>query len=141
MKKTGPPALRFQPSPWAATMHLLLFAGVFALFLGRKPGAFHSQAIADAAPGFYSHVFNLSLSWFLYAGVGFLWLAIGVPMRHLALAGLALVMANVAYECLLPLMNTRDPMDAAYGVAGTLLAFAWLWIVRRFGLKPRAATH
>lgn len=136
MEKTGQPALRFQPSPWAAITHLMLFAAVFVLFLGRKPGAFRSQAIVEAAPGFYSHVLNFSLSWMLYAGAGFLWLAIGVPMRRLALAGLALVVANLVYEFLLPLMNTRDPMDAAYGVAGTLLAFAWLWIIRRFGLKP-----
>lgn len=131
-----PPAFHFAPTLWASLCHLLLMAGAFVLFLGRKPGRFRSQAIIDAIPGFYSHVFNFSLSYLFYAGVGFLWLMMGVPMRHVAWAGVALVAANVVYEFLLPLLNTRDPMDAAYGIAGTLLGFAWLWCVRRFGLVP-----
>lgn len=47
-------------------------------------------------------------------------------------------MACVSPQCcelFLPLLNTRDPVDAAYGIAGTLLAFAWLLVIRRFGRK------
>jgi len=128
------PLFRFVPRPWAAIVQLLLLGAAFALFAGRKPGMFRSEAILSAVPGFYSHISNFSLSYTLYAGVGFLWLMMGVPMRKLALAGLVLVLANVVYEFFLPVLNTRDPVDAAYGVAGTLLAFAWLWLVRRFGL-------
>lgn len=136
MASKQPSVLRYGPAIWAAIGHLLLMAGAFALFLGRKPGSFRSQAIADAIPGFYTHVFNFSLSYLLYAGIGFLWLMMGVPMRFVGWAGAALVVANVGYELLLPLLNTRDPVDAAYGIAGTLLGFAWLWVVRRFGLTP-----
>ena len=136
MAKPDLPVLRFQPTPWAALGHLGLFAGVFVLFLGRKPGVFRSQAIIELVPGFYTHVFNFALSYLLLAGIGFLWVMMGVALRHVAWAALALVVANVAYEWLLPLLNTRDPVDAAYGVAGTLSAFAWLWIIIRFGLTP-----
>lgn len=128
--------MRFSPALWAALLHLLLFAGVFVLFLGRKPGVFRSQAIIELVPGFYTHVFNFALSYLLLAGIGFLWVMMGVALRHVAWAALALVVANVAYEWLLPLLNTRDPVDAAYGIAGTLCAFAWLWIIIRFGLTP-----
>ena len=128
--------MRFHPALWTALMHLLLFAGVFVLFLGRKPGVFRSQAIIELVPGFYTHVFNFALSYLLLAGIGFLWVMMGVALRHVAWAALALVVANVAYEWLLPLLNTRDPVDAAYGIAGTLCAFAWLWIIIRFGLTP-----
>ena len=128
--------LRFKPAPWAAITHLLLFAVVYAVFLGRKPGMFRSEAILDIVPDFYSHALNFSLSYLLYAGVGFLWVMMGVQARYVALAGVALVLANVGYEWLLPLLNTRDPLDAVYGIAGTLLGFAWLWVFRRFGLKP-----
>lgn len=134
--KPTPPVMRFHPHLWAAVLHLLLFAVVFALFMGRKPGMFRSEIILEQMPGFYSHVFNFSLSWLFLAGVGFLWLMMGIRMRHMALAALALIVANVAYELLLPLLNTRDPIDALYGAAGTLLAFAWMWIIHRFGLKP-----
>lgn len=128
--------MRFQTTLWAALIHLLLFAGVFVLFLGRKPGMFRSQAIIDLVPGFYTHVFNFSLSYLLLAGVGFLWVMMGVKLRHVAWAAVAVAAANVAYEFLLPLLNTRDPIDAGYGIAGALCAFAWLWIIIRFGLKP-----
>ena len=136
MKNAGKPVLRFATYRWVAVLHLLLLVGVFALFMGRKPGALQSEAILDVVSGFYSHISNFSLSYLLLAGVGFLWLLMDVSVRHLALAAFALVVANVACELLLSLLNTRDPMDAVYGVAGTLLAFAWLWIIWRFGLKP-----
>lgn len=131
--------MRFVPRVWAALAHLLLLAVVFALFLGRKPGAFRSQRILDIVPGFYSHISNFSLSYLLLAGVGFLWLLMGVSVRHLALAAAGLILANVLYEFLLPLLNTRDPMDAMYGVAGALLGFAWLWVVGRAGLRAHPA--
>ncbi len=128
--------LRFAPTPLAACMHLLWLGVAFALFLGRKPGSFRLQAIEQAVPGFYTHIFNFSLSYLMYTGVGFLWLMMGVPVRVLVWAGIALVVANLGYEFLLPLLNTRDPVDAAYGIAGTLLGSAWLFIVRRFALVP-----
>ena len=127
------PAFRFVPRPWAAIAHLLLLGASYALFAGRKPGMFRSETILAVVPDFYSHVSNFSLSYMLYAGIGFMWLMMGVPVGKLALAGAVLALANVVYEFFLPLLNTRDPVDAAYGVAGTLLAFAWLWLIRRFG--------
>lgn len=136
MREAARAVLRLRPRPWAALAHLLQFALVFALFMGRKPGVFRWEAIPGLLPGFYGHVYNFALSWILLAGVGFVWLMMGVPTRLLAWAALGLAVANVAYEFLLPLMNTRDPLDAAYGVLGTLLAFAWLWIAGRAGMRP-----
>ncbi|MGB3748512.1 MAG: hypothetical protein WA961_09960 [Rhodanobacter sp.] len=136
MSKPAPSIIRFRPRPWATALHLLLFGAAFALFMGRKPGMFRAQAILDRVPGFYSHVSNFSLSWLLLAGAGFLWLTMGMQMRHMALAALALVVANVACEFLLPWLNTRDPVDALYGAAGSLLALAWMGIIHRFGLDP-----
>src|SRR3546814_16047621 len=78
MTKPTTPAFRFAPTLWASLCHLLLMAGAFVLFLGRKPGRFRSGAIMDAVPGFYTHVFNFSLTYLLYVGSGFLWLMMGV---------------------------------------------------------------
>ncbi|HRO28259.1 MAG TPA: hypothetical protein PK743_13170 [Luteimonas sp.] len=136
MNKPAPPVLRFHPRLWAALVHLLLLAGVFVLFLGRKPGMFRVQAIVDRVPDFYTHVFNFALSYLLLAGIGYLWVLMGVHLRHVAWAALALAVANLAYEWWLPLLNTRDPVDALYGIVGTACAFAWLWLVVRFGLRP-----
>lgn len=136
MNKNLHPSMQFVPRAWAAIAHLLLLAGMFLLFMGRKPGAFRSQRMLDVLPGFYSHVSNLSLSYLLLAGVGFIWLMMGVSMRHVALAALGLLLANIAYELLLPVLNTRDPIDAVYGAVGALLGFVWLWLLARVGLKP-----
>ena len=136
MSRNATPVMRLQPTLWAALVHLLLFAAVFVLFLGRKPGMFRSQSIIDLVPGFYTHVFNFSLSYLLLAGVGFMWLMMGVRLRHVAWAAVAVAVANVVYEFLLPVLNTRDPVDAVYGIIGALCAFAWLWIIIGFGLVP-----
>src|SRR3546814_1939406 len=87
MTKPTTPAFRFAPTLWASLCHLLLMAGAFVLFLGRKPGRFRSEAIMDAVPGFYTHVFNFSLTYLLYVGAGFLWLMMGVSVRFVAWAG------------------------------------------------------
>lgn len=128
-------AFRYQPRLWATLLHLLLLGLVYALFAGRKPGFFRSEAVIALVPDFYTHVSNFSLSFMLYAGAGFAALLGEVPMRRLAWIGLAFVLANVVYELFLPLLNTRDPVDAVYGVAGTLLAFGWLWVIHRFGRR------
>jgi hypothetical protein len=135
VNKRNQPSMPFVPRVWAALAHLLLMGAMFALFMGRKPGIFRSQRILDVLPGFYSHVSNLSLSYLLLAGVGFIWLIMGVSMRYVALAALGLLLANITYELLLPVLNTRDPMDAVYGAVGTLLGFVWLWLIARVGLK------
>lgn len=135
VKEAARATLRYQPHPLASILHLLLLGVVFALFAGRKPGVFRSETILSLAPDFYSHVSNFSLSYLFYAGAGFMWLMMGVPMRRLVLAAAVLALANVVYELFIPVLNTRDPVDAVYGVVGTLLAFAWLCLVRRFALK------
>ena len=132
------PAFRFAPRLPVALMHLLLLGAVFALFAGRKPGMFRSETILSAVPGFYSHISNFCLSYILYAGIGFMWLMMGVPVRKLALAGLALAFANVVYETFLPVLNTRDPVDAVYGVAGHGLLLADVCFALAIGLRVLA---
>lgn len=132
-------ALKFVPRPWAALLQLALLAGVLALFLGRKPGVFRLETILACVPDFYLHVSNFSISYLLYAGIGYLWLMMGISLRHLAFAGIALAACNVVYEAFLPILNTRDMVDAAYGVAGVVAGFAWLWLVHRHGMVRNPA--
>src|SRR3546814_20608242 len=107
MTKPTTPAFRFAPTLWASLCHLLLMAGAFVLFLGRKPGRFRSEATMDAVPGFYTHEFNFSLTYLLYVGAGFLWLMLGVSVRFVAWAGAAFVVANFGAEVLLPLLKSQ----------------------------------
>lgn len=122
------------PKMWAALLHLSLIVGSIALFLGRKPGAFRSEALVSQVPDFYLHVSNASISLLLYQGVGFLWLMLGARMTHVAIAGACLVVVNMVYEAFLPILNTRDMLDAWYGLAGTTLGCFVLWIIDARGM-------
>lgn len=142
MTTTRPlPTLRFLPHPLAAALHLALLAAAFALFMGRKPGVFRSDTLAGLLPGVYTHISNFSISYLLLAGVGYLWLMAGATFRLVAWAGVALAAVNVVYETWIPVLNTRDPVDAAYGVVGTALAAAVLGLVARYGLRPAPAAR
>lgn len=140
--RSGRPGLKSVPKPWAALLHLALFAAVFLLFLGRTVPAVRVPQILSHAPAFYTHVSNFAISYLLYAGVGYAWLMAGVSLRMVAWAGLVLVACNLVYELFVPVINTPDPVDAWYGVAGSVLGFGVLWLIRRRGLVPApAADH
>lgn len=134
-----PAAFKRLPKAWAACLHFLLLGGSLALFLGRKPGFFRSESILAHAPDFYLHVSNASISYLLFAGVGYFWLMMGVPMKHVALAGVAITAANFVYELFLPILNTRDVVDAWYGVAGVACGFVVLWIIDQRGMVGNPA--
>lgn len=134
-----PSAFKRLPKPWAALLHIALVCGSVALFLGRKPGPFRSERIMTHVPDFYLHVSNAAISLLLYAGVGYFWLMVGVSMRQVALAGVVLIVSNFVYELFLPVLNTRDIVDAWYGVAGVVCGFVVLWIIDWRGMVPSPA--
>lgn len=131
-----PSTFKRLPKPWAAALHLATLCGSVMLLLGLKPGLFRSEAIMAYVPDFYLHVSNASISLLLYAGVGYLWLMLGVSMRRLALAGLVVIASNVVYELFLLVLNTRDVVDAWYGVAGVACGWVVLWIIDWRGMVP-----
>lgn len=126
------------PHPFSPLCLLGLLAANMLLFMGRKHEALRSDAILDVAPTFYSHVSNFSLSLMLYAGIGFFWLMMGVTRRHVLALGFVIAACNLAYEFFVPILNTPDPVDAWYGLAGTAAGAAFLLLCDRFGFLPRA---
>ena len=122
---------KYAPAPWASALHLLLLLAALGLFLGRTLAWLRLPPLLALDPGFYSHVSNFSISFLLCAGVGQSWLLLGVPLRKVLWLALAIALVNVVYEGFIPLLNTRDWIDALYGVAGTLLATLWLGVQAR----------
>ncbi len=135
-----PPALRRVPRPWAALAYLAMLVAVMAVFMGRKWEALQADALLALAPGFYSHASNLCIAYLLYTGIGYPFLMAGGRLRVLAWGGAALVAVNLAYEAFIPVLNTRDPIDALYGVAGTACGLLVLWALDRRGLVPAPAS-
>lgn len=87
-------------------------------------------------PEYHTHISNFTISYVLFAGIGYLWLMLGVDLRMvLALGGVVLV-ANWVYELFIPVLNVPDTVDALYGTAGTIIGLALLLLIKRFGIRP-----
>ncbi len=133
-------ALKRIPRVWASLLHLAALALAGAMFAGRRSAAFRWEAILDRVPDFYSHVSNLSITYMLYTGAGYVWLAFGVPMRAIGLLGIALAACNIVVEMAIPILNTPDPIDALYGLIGVALGAVLLVVIDRYGIRPAPAS-
>lgn len=127
------------PRPWAAIAFLLLLAANGLLFAGRKSTALRSDWLLRLDPDAYSHVSNFALSYLLLAGIGYAWLMLGVRGRWIAMLCVACAVINVVYETWIPVLNTPDPVDAAYGLAGCALAGVVLWLFDGLGMVANPA--
>lgn len=136
-------ALRFTPrrAPRIATALVfpVLILSVLAIFMGRRVPALRCPWWMETLPGFYSHISNFSISLMLCLGIGYAWLLAGVALRGAVVLCLCVAISNLIYESFIPLLNTRDPVDAVYGVVGTALAMAILLLFDRFGMHDNAA--
>ena len=133
------PTYKRVPRVWAAIAFIALLAVVFLLFLGRRVEMLRSGPILEVSPDFYTHVSNFAISYMLYVAIGYQWLMAGASMKPIAWLGLAILLGNYVYETFIPVINTPDPMDAIYGLAGTMLAFLVLWVIDRKGLIANPA--
>ena len=75
----------------------------------------------------------------LHGGIGYLWLLLGVRLRHVMLLGLAIAGVNLIYEGFVPILNTRDGIDAVYGLLGVATSSCFLIGIQRHGLMPNPA--
>ncbi|MBO0454283.1 hypothetical protein JZO85_18655 [Enterococcus sp. MJM16] len=119
--------------PFLVVYSLLLFLGL-ALTIGR----WYSQSTDFVIVNSYinSHISNFSLSLISYLGIGFMWLMEGVKFRSIVFLGIVYVIGNLLCETLMTFLNTPDIVDAYFGFLGTLIAFIYLLITKRFGLMP-----
>ena len=92
-------------------------------------------AVEPALAPFYAHASNFILC-FLPVLMSVIRLPYGPSWKEPAIWALAVGAVNVVYEVFLPLWNTRDVVDAAYGVVGSAVGFAVVELLRRHGMKP-----
>lgn len=126
--------LKYYPKLFTSLSFIWLLGSCMLFFLGRKPRTFRSEWMLRHIPDFYHHISNGCISYLLYTAVGYFWLMMGVPLKAIGLLGIVIIIANLVYELWLPILNTRDIMDAYYGIAGTGIAFVYLTIIKKFGL-------
>lgn len=80
-----------------------------------------------------SHINNFTLSLLLCTFIGYLLLSAGKKYISNAVIGILLIIANFIYELLLPVLNTRDVIDALYGLAGVTVSLIYLFVISRYG--------
>ena len=132
--------LKYIPKIWTAVLFFVLLVLAFLLFQARKYEMFRFGFINDIFVDFHKHISNFSISYMLYSGIGYLWLLLGMKLRHIATVGLLIVGANIVYDFWIPILNTIDRTDAYYGIAGTFTAFLFLFGTKKFGLKHNLPT-
>lgn len=125
---------KFRSTKLFTFIYLLLF--LFALFLtiGRWASQYTTFVIINSEIN--SHISNFSLSLLAYLGIGYTWLFTGINFNRILLLGVVFILENIYCETLMTFLNTPDIIDAYFGIAGTLLAFAYLLAVKVFGLIP-----
>lgn len=136
MRKPAKIHFPYLPKIGAALAFLALLLSAHVLFLGRKSHAFHSTLLAATLPGFYQHVSNFSITLIVYLTMGYVWLLMGIKIKPIALAGLAMIAINFIYELYIPILNTCDIIDAYYGLTAVVLSFLFLYTIHKRGLRP-----
>lgn len=126
--------IKYLPKIFTAISFLLLLILFVVLFLGRKEVVLRPNWLLIQLPDFYQHASNLCISYIIYSTVGYAWLLIGVKMSNIIVFGSIILLANFIYELWIPILNTRDIIDAYYGCSGTIVAFVFLVLVKKFGL-------
>lgn len=82
-----------------------------------------------------SHITNFTLSVMLCVLIGYLLLAAGKKYISNIIVGILLVLANYIYEAFLPILNTTDIVDAAYGFIGVLISLIYLYFISKYGFE------
>ena len=69
-----------------------------------------------------------------YLFYGYIIVLFDVKFRYVIVLGMSLILGNFVYELFLSVINTKDIVDAMYGLAGCLLSFVYLALLKKYGL-------
>ena len=65
--------------------------------------------------------------------VGYLMLSMESKYRYVIIFGILIVVCNLIYEILLPILNTIDIIDALYGIIAVVLSLIYLFFIDKYG--------
>lgn len=82
-----------------------------------------------------SHITNFTISLMLCTLVGYLMLSMESKYRYVIIFGILIVVCNLIYEILLPILNTIDIIDALYGIIAVVLSLIYLFFIDKYGFN------
>ena len=81
-----------------------------------------------------THITNFALCMMALLIFGFVVLCFGGKLIVVTIAAILITVLGIVYECFLPFLNTPDMWDAGFVVAGTVVAYFYLVMLKRNGL-------
>lgn len=130
MKKKKQLKLVLLPKLWASLLYLLFVFTTLFLYLSKYLDV---SFFTSMYPDFYLHISNFSIS-LIIGLLGYFWLLVGAPFKAVTLLTLLLLIANLLSETVFGFMNTPDRIDLLFGIAGTIVAYFTLAMIKRYGL-------
>lgn len=127
--------IKYAPKLWATIAYLLLMAVALLFMQARKSETLQLDFFNNNFHEFYTHISNFSLSLLLLSVVGYIWLLMGLGIKQITLLTLVVIVINFVYELFIPVLNTPDAIDAWFGVAGCVVGWLFLILVKKYGLK------
>lgn len=127
--------LKFVSRIWSILVYLLLFVAVSLLFAGRKSEDLRVDFLLDFDAGFYSHISNFVISFYIVLASGFIEILATGKMKGTCVVAFLLLLINFVYEWFVPILNTMDKIDAYYGFAGSLLPLVFLYFFMKYGIR------
>ena len=127
--------LKYVPKIWTAISYPLLLLISLMLFFGRNFENIRISSLLKLMPDFYNHISNFSLCFIIYITIGYVGVMLGVTFKHIILIGIFILFLNLIIELILPFLNTPDKTDAVFGIMGVFLGFAFLCLIKSYGLK------
>jgi hypothetical protein len=130
-------ASKYRIKPLALIVYLFFILGTMYLVLGYLFETLRVGMFTSVYKGFYSHVTNYSISLLFCLGTGLAWVQGGIPLKYTAPLLLVTIVANLLCETIMGFMNTTDPLDAVFGIAGALIGFFVLAVISKYGLVAK----
>ena len=118
--------LKYIPKIWSTLCYLVFIIFAMVLFFSRKIEAFRFEFLLNIFPEFQLHISNFSISLLIVITSGY---TAGFQQKSIVkifFIACAVILINLIYELFLPFINTKDILDAYYGIAGTLFSFIFL---------------
>ena len=82
-----------------------------------------------------SHITNFTISLMICTLIGYLVLCYKKKYSTTIKIGLVIIIMNLIYETILPLINTIDFIDAIYGIIGVIISLLYLYFIDKKGFK------
>ena len=117
------------------TITLLAIYGIcFVFIILRWVNCFNSD-IYVITKEINSHITNFVISLMLCTLVGYLMLSMKGKYSSVIVFGIFVVIANIIYETILPILNTIDFIDAIYGIIAVVLSLIYLYFMNKKGFE------